>query len=68
MSQRIILKRIKFLELGPNMDNLHRALNLVNIPNYQYKIEIGLKEPSLLIKAKFKIFYGATEGISYENI
>jgi hypothetical protein len=64
----IHFKRIKFLELGPNMDNLHKALFLVYIPYYQYTIEIGLNELSLLIQAKFKILYGATESNSYENL
>jgi hypothetical protein len=49
----IHFKRIKFLELDPNMDKLHKALLLVYILNYQYSIEIGIEEFSLLFKAIF---------------
>jgi uncharacterized protein YqgQ len=40
------------------MDNLNKALLLVYIPNYQYTIEISLKELSHLIQANYKSFIG----------
>jgi hypothetical protein len=46
------------------MDNLNKALLLVYLPNYQYTIEIDLKELSHLIQANYKSFIGLPKATS----